>query len=307
VNNESSPAFKPLPGIYEPSAIQQLPDGRFLVVEDEKEHPFSLVTVGADGAVRTEALTAGLLQMFSPFWKLDDLEGLAVDRAGWVYGITSHSRDDDGDEKKSREKLVRFRVEGERVVDPKVVGGLKQALASRHPVLAAASEVRDVKECGGLNIEALEVSPDGQRLMIGFRSPLRDGRALIASVENASEVFDSDAVPRIAPLLQELDLGGHGIRGLSYVPSLGAYLVVGGPTSREPANFDLWRWSGRSGEPAHRVTVPGLRGFEKAEGVSPAVVGGVERIIIVSDDGNRDAGRAAGHLLLDPAQLQTDV
>ena len=142
VTNDQVPAFQPLTGIYEPSAIQQLPDGRFLVVEDEKSHPLSLVTIGADGSVDSTALTAGLFQMFSEFWKLDDLEGLTLDRAGFVYGITSHSRDDDGDEKKSREKLVRFRVEGKRVVDPKVVAGLKQALTMRHAVLAAAAQVR---------------------------------------------------------------------------------------------------------------------------------------------------------------------
>jgi hypothetical protein len=75
--------------------------------------------------------------------------------------------------------------------------------------------------------------------------------------------------------------------------------------SRERASFDLWRWSGEPGAPAVRVTVPGLGGFEKAEGVSPAVVGGLERIVVVSDDGNRDAGRFAGYLLLDPTHLQT--
>jgi hypothetical protein len=53
------------------------------------------------------------------------------------------------------------------------------------------------------------------------------------------------------------------------------------------------------------VTLPCLRSFEKAEGVSPAIVGGMERIVIVSDDGDRDAGRSASYLLLDPAQLQT--
>jgi hypothetical protein len=290
VTNDQVPAFQPLTGIYEPSAIQQLPDGRFLVVEDEKSHPLSLVTIGADGGVDSTALTAGLFQMFSGFWKLDDLEGLALDRAGFVYGITSHSRDDDGDEKKSREKLVRFRVEGKRVVDPKVVDGLKQALTVRHAVLAAAAQVRDVKASGGLNIEALEISPDQKRLLIGFRSPLRDGRALIASVENPSAIFESDEAPRIEPLLEELDLGGHGIRGLSYVPTIGAYLVIGGPASREPDKFDLWRWTGEPGAPAHCV--------------SPAIVGGMERIVIVSDDGNRDAGRSASYLLLDPAQLQ---
>jgi hypothetical protein len=300
-----APAFQALTGIYEPSAIQQLPDGRFLVIEDEKDHPLSLVTIGADGKVKTAALTASLLQMFSSSWELEDLEGLAADSAGFVYAITSHSRDDDGDEKKSREKLVRFRVDGDRVANPKVVGGLKPALTTRHAVLAAAAQVRDVKASGGLNIEGLEISPDQRRLLIGFRSPLRDGRALIASVENPSEIFESDEAPRIAPLLEELDLGGHGIRGLSYVRALDAYLIIGGPASREPANFDLWSWSGQPGAPARRVTVPGLRSFEKAEGVSPAVVDGRERIVIVSDDGNRAAKRAAGYLLLDPAQFQT--
>jgi hypothetical protein len=305
VTNEDVPAFEPLTGVYEPSGIQQLPDGRFLVVEDEKSHQLSLVTIGADGTVETAALTPRLLQVFSSFWKLDDLEGLAADRAGFVYAITSHSRDDDGDEKKSRERLVRFRVEGERVVDPRVVDTLKPSLTARHAVLAAAAQVRDVKAGAGLNIEGLEISPDQQRLLIGFRSPLRDGRALIASVENPSAVFESDEAPRIGDRLEELDLGGHGIRGLSYVPALGEYLVIGGPASREQDNFDLWRWSGQSDAPARCVTIPGLRGFEKAEGVCPAVVGGVERIVIVSDDGNREAGRFASYLLIDPARLQT--
>lgn len=307
VTTEQIPAFQPLTGIYEPSAVQQLPDGRFLVVEDEKEHPLSLVTIDACGRVKTEALTAGLLQMFSSFWQLDDLEGLAADRAGFVYAITSHSRDDDGDEKKAREKLVRFRVDGERVVEPKIVDGLKAAVTSTHAVLAAAAKVRDVKASGGLNIEGLEVSPDQQQLLIGFRSPLHDGRALIARIENLAAVFDSGSAPEIASALDELDLGCHGIRGMCYVPSLGAYLIIGGPTSREEAAFELWCWTGQAGASARRVKVPGLPGIAKAEGVSSAVIGGLERIVVVSDDGNRNAKRAAHYLVLDPAQLQIEA
>jgi len=305
VADKESPAFQPLTGVYEPSAIQQLPDGRFLVVEDEERHPLSLVSIGANGSVQTTALTPGLLQIFSAFWKLDDLEGLALDRTGYVYAITSHSRDEGGAEKKSREKLVRFRVEGNRVVEPTVVEGLKRVMTARHPVLAAAAEMRDVKAGGGLNIEALEISPDQQRLLIGFRSPLHESRAIIASIENPSEIFDAEEAPRMAAALDELDLGGHGIRGLSYVPAIGEYLVIGGPVSRQQAEFNLWRWSGQQGAPARRVTVPGLRSLEHAEGVSPAVINGEERIIIVSDDGKRDAGRPASYLLLDPSQLQT--
>jgi Protein of unknown function (DUF3616) len=298
------PAFQALTGIYEPSAVQQLPDGRLLVVEDEKEHPLSLVNIGVDGKVKTQALTASLLQMFSSFWKLDDLEGLAADRAGFIYAITSHSRTDDGDEKPSREKLVRFRIEGDRVVQPQVVDGLKAALVARHALLAAAAQVRDVKARGGLNIEGLEVDPGQQQLLIGLRSPLRDGRALIARVENLAGVFDSDEAPKIAPVLDELDLGGQGIRSLAYVPAVEAFLVISGPSSREDLGFGLWCWSGKPGATARRVKVPGLPGFAKAEGVCPAVIGGLERVVIVSDDGNRAAHRPAGYLVLDPGQFQ---
>ena len=303
--HKKPPAFQPLTGVYEPSAIQQLPDGRFLVVEDEKRHPFSLIAIGAEGNVDSTELTAGLFQIFSDFWKLDDLEGLALDRAGFVYAITSHSRDDEGNEKKSRERLVRFRIEGSRVVDPRVVDGLKRAMTEMHPVLASAAKIRDVKAEGGLNIEALEISPGQQRLLIGFRSPLHDGRAIIASVENPTGIFEADEVPQLAADLDELDLGGHGIRGLAYVPFLGEYMIISGPVSREPGQFALWLWNGQQGGSARRVTVPGLQGLERAEGVSPAVIDGVVRIIIVSDDGDREAGRSASYLLLDLDHLQT--
>jgi hypothetical protein len=293
-----------LTGIYEPSAIQQLPDGRFLVVEDEKKHPFSLVTINPDGSVSATPLSPGLLKAGDDFRKLDDLEGLALDRSGNFYALTSHSRDRDGEEKKSRYKLVRFRVEGDRVVSPIVVKGLKPALIATHPVLAQAAGIEDVKDDGGFNIEALEISPDQQMMFIGFRSPLLDDRAIIACVENPSAIFEAGEPPRIAAKLETLDLGGNGIRGMSYIPILDGYLITSGPVSREQVHFQLWFWSGQSGAAARRVTVPGLQGFEHAEGVCPAVIDGRQRIMIVSDDGSREEGRFARYLLLDPGQLK---
>ena len=105
----------------------------------------------------------------------------------------------------------------------------------------------------------MELSLDQQRLLIGTRSPLHDGRAIIASVQNPQGIFEAGQEPRVATALDELDLGGHGIRGLSYVPSLGEYLVIGGPVSRAHAQFDLWLWSGQQGALARRVTVPGCK------------------------------------------------
>ena len=298
------PTFQSLTNLYEPSAIQQLPDGRFLVVEDEKDHSFSLVTLSANGDVSTESLGPAWFHGGDPIWKLDDLEGLALDGAGYLYAITSHSRDDDGDEQKGREKLARFRIVKDKVVEPVVVGGLKPALAAAHPVLAAAARVPDAKSGAGLNIEALEITPDGQRLLIGFRSPLQRKHAIIASIENPAAVFDAGSVPKVSSTLQTLDLGGHGIRGMSWVVALNGYLLISGPASRANAAFGLWFWSGQAAAPARRVMVPGLAGLARAEGVCPAVIDGVAKVVIVSDDGNRKQGRFAQFAMLDLAQLQ---
>ena len=122
------PIFQPLTGVYEPSGIQQLADGRFLVVEDEEKHALGLLHISG-GQVSHEALNAPFWSWLNgDFWKLDDLEGVTADRAGNIYAITSHSRDSNGNERKSREILVRFRIEGDSVVDPRVVGSLKLSL-----------------------------------------------------------------------------------------------------------------------------------------------------------------------------------
>ena len=179
-------------GLYEPSAVQQLLDGRFLMVEDERQQPLSLVSISATGTVSSKALSPGLFQWGDTFWKFDDLEALALDRSGYIYASTSHSRNSSGNANKHRDKLVRFKIEVDKVVEPHVVTGLKFALVARHPVLAAAAALRDVKTDGGLDIEALELSPD-QRLLIGFRSPPQGDLAIIASVKNPGAIFDAGA------------------------------------------------------------------------------------------------------------------
>jgi hypothetical protein len=103
----------------------------------------ALTGIYVPSAVQQHTATPRLFEGGDDFWKLDDLDGLALDRAAHLYALTSHSRDADGDEKKSRDKLVRFRLEGERVIEPVVAKGLKPALAAAHPVLARAADIRD--------------------------------------------------------------------------------------------------------------------------------------------------------------------
>lgn len=294
--------FIALNGLHEPSAIQQLPDGRFLVAEDEKDTPFSLLAIHPDGTTTVEPLVVDT-EEDGP-GKFDDLEGLATDSAGFVYAITSHSRNSKGEEKKSREKLVRFHVEGNRLVSPSTINDLKRSITARHPVLARAAALIDVKGDGGFNIEALEFSLDQQKLMIGLRSPVEAGQALVAVIMNPFRMFEPEISPDVAPELIRLDLGGHGLRGMSWISSLNGYLLISGPVAKEKTQFRLWFWSGRADAKPRPAEVNGLPGFEHAEGVTPAVIDGKPRIVIVSDDGSRAEGRPARFLMLAPEQIQ---
>lgn len=300
----NAPRFCALTGVHEPSAIQQLPDGRFLVAEDEREQPFWLVTLRPDGSVFSVPLEIDADEASGELAKLDDLEGLTLDAAGWIYAITSHSRSGKGKERKPRERLLRFRVEGNRMVSPAVFTGLKAALVASHPVLAEAAALRDVKDEGGLNIEALEASPDGSRLLIGLRSPLLDGQAALVVLENPRALFEAGEAPVLAPQLLLLDLEGDGLRALSWIQALDGYLLIGGPVARQPAQFRLWFWSGRVSDAPRRASVAGVAGFERAEGISPAHIDGRPMLVIVSDDGDRESGRPAQYLLLEPTQIQ---
>lgn len=291
------PFFLALTGTYEPSGVQQLPDGRFIVVEDEKDHSISLVTLSADNSINTTPLNTE-----DAFGELSDMEGITLDRKGYVYAITSHSRSKQGKSKKSREKLIRFRIEGDKIIEPRVATELKSALTATHPILAAAADVLNVKTEGGLNIEGFAISDDQQRLLIGFRSPLIENRAIIATVDNPSAMFEAGEQPHISPNLDTLDLGGFGIRGMSYIESLGGYLIISG--SGKINQFQLWFWGGKNGDQARRVTVQGLQGFAHSEGVSSAMIKGRQKIIFVSDDGSREEERFGQYLILDPDQLQ---
>ena len=294
------PGFKPLTGVYEPSAIVQLADGRFLVVEDEKDHPFTLLRLDLAGGVEAQPLRPGGFAADADFWKLDDLEGLAVDTAGFIHAVTSHSRTGSGKEKRSRDKLVRFRVEEDRVVDPAVALGLKPLLVASHPALAEAMARLDVKGEGGLNIEALEFEPVTQALLVGLRSPLLEGRALLARIARPAALFEAGQ-PECRLIV--LALAGHGMRALAHVPDLGGYLIVSGPVGRAPEPFRVWRWSGRDDAAPSPLWPPDGTDWAHAEGLCPARLAGESVLVVVSDDGDRAQGRPAGFRILRPDQL----
>ena len=98
-------------GVYEPSAVQQLPDGRILIAEDEPNHAFSVLSIDKSGhLVEDEALDTRIITGFKR--RLNDLEALARDNEGFIYALTSHSRNRKGQRSPDREHLMRFKIQG---------------------------------------------------------------------------------------------------------------------------------------------------------------------------------------------------
>ena len=288
-------------GIYEPSGVHQLGDGRLLVVEDEAGQPFTILSFDPSGEIGTVQLApARMFRGDGPhrqFRKLDDLEGVDVDSRGYIYAVTSHSRTESGAYGSDRGKLVRFRISGERIVEPVVKTGLKELLLERFP---------ELRRGGALNIEALALNAAQDTLLLGLRAPLDgEGRALLAQLDKPDALFAAGGGFSLAPELIRLDLKGDAIRGMSYDSRLRGYLIVAGsPTKGSGRENRLWFWSGETGSAPRPVVIEGLKGVGNAEGIAPVRMNGVNRILLVYDDGSRKASRNASFLLLDYARLQ---
>lgn len=298
--------FKPLDAVIEASGVQQLPDGRFLTVNDEKDHPFDILTLDDNGEFTVTPLYPQ--KQFEKdgehddFRKLADLEGIDMDSQGYLYATTSHSYSSKGIKKKSRKKLVRFQLQGEKFIAPVVITSLEDSIKAKHDFFASALENPNSKSKEGFNIEGLSLNPAQDKLLLGLRAPLKDGKAIVLTIDNIHDVFNQKAQPEISEKLHYLDLGGEAIRSLNYIPRLEGYLVVSGPIGKsEAVEFKLWLWKPETGS-LETVSVDGLKGFEEAEGLAAITWKGQPHLLIITD-GTLQGAKTARYIILKYEQL----
>ena len=170
-----------------------------------------------------------------------DLEG-AAPIGQFVFWIGSHGRNAKGKESPLRQRLFATRIDTRgNSLEITPLGQpytrlLQDLLADdrySHLGLAAATQ-RPPKAPGGLNIEGLAATPDGH-LLIGFRNPLPEGKAIVAPLLNPMKLLEGNRAQLGEPRL--LDLGGLGIRSLGW--SGGRCLIIAGPT-REGGGGELY-------------------------------------------------------------------
>ncbi len=301
-------------GVFEPSAIRQLPDGRIFLVQDEASTPFGTFNLSANGdALAYSTRTpAGAKRPSGKVWttrslpRLEDLEGLAMDGAGVLFATTSFSRTRSGKQRKSRKRLVRLRFDNDRISEFGVYSGLLDDILAAYPELAKSARSDFAKGRLGLNIEGLCFDRTGQKLFIGLRGPVVSKRTLILTLENPNGIFLGQT-PRFAPEMIRLDMNDQGIRAMSFVPAIDAYILAAQKADKKGASdrsFHLWIWDGKKDSPAHGLPVPGLD-LKKTEGITQIRHKGRDYLLLVSDDGDRSKGLPASYLIVPVGMIRS--
>jgi hypothetical protein len=205
-----------------------------------------------------------------------------------IYWITSHGANGKGKPRPTGRRLFATRV---AVVDGRVeltpVGKPYEALVadfvalpSLQPFDLKAAAKRAPKTPNALNIEGLAATPAGG-LLIGFRNPIPQGKALVVPIENPQDVVMGKARAALGtPML--LSLGGLGIRSFEYSAARGEYLIVAGPDG-VTGPFYLYRWTGSPNDAPVKVPDVSFDGLQpEALIVYPDEPNTIE---VLSDDG----------------------
>jgi hypothetical protein len=258
---------------------------RFAVADDE-DNTLRVYDAHAPGApLSASDLSLALGLVGKKGVKEADLEaGTRLgDRALW---LTSHGRNSQGERKHSRMRFFATstpqRGEAVQVLGRPYEELLTELLES--PQLARFQLGRAArlppKHEGGLNIEGLTARRDRRSVLIGFRNPLPEGRALCVPLDNPLAVLQGQRPTLGAPEL--LDLGGLGIRAISLWRD--EYLIIAGSATSEPRAPRLFRWDGE------HTPVPLTADLADFNPEALVPFEQEQRVLLLSDDGERPVG-----------------
>ncbi len=294
--------------LAEPSGSAQLPDGRFIVVNDTK-HSKALYVLKLNNNGRLKAKKLDVSN--SP--KMDDLEGIVV-LGSYVYAITSHDRN-----RNRKRRIVRFLVEGNKIKNPENARGAKRLKARVKKALIVKYPRFDDSDFNGkkFNIEGFCVR-EGD-FLIGLRGPKLDDMALVVKTHGLSASFgDNKSRYGITAECNPLPLKDGGIRAMTHVEDLGGYLIVSGKSSTDDdkeefscrlanmkSKFLLWFWDGK--DDCREILCWKKKQDDvkiQPEGINPVIIDGKNTLLFVSDDGKDDDNKTGRYWLLKPEEYQ---
>ena len=232
-------------GPFEASGVAHVPgtDG-VLFVDDGHPDEIFWMRLGEGGG------QAGEVKPIKLGVSVVDKEGMTFDGTYfYVIGSLSKYKMADGP------GLARFRFDAraQRVAGAESVSGLKRFLARN------VAELRGMEETkyrdGGINLEGVAYDPVNGRLLLGVRSPVVGGHALVIPLK----LRDPQGPLTAANLEVEggrairLPFGGAGIRSIEWDERARAFHVItGAGPNEERLDFKLWEWDGNTERPGLR-------------------------------------------------------
>lgn len=258
-------------------------DARLFALADDESNVLRVYDAERGGPPVASVDVTAALQLEKKKNPEADLEAATRigDRALW---ISSHARSKKGKLKPDRLRFFATNVPapGARVeLEGTAYSGLLDDLLREprlHPFDLATAAERAPQEDGGLNLEGMTATPSGE-VLLGFRNPVPDGKALLIALQNPLEPMRGASARFGDPVL--LDLDGLGVRGLSYWR--GRYLIAAGPFE-SGAVSRLYAWQGAGSAPTPLRT-PSLADFNPEAFFTPEER---DEIMLLSDDGARE-------------------
>ena len=273
------------------SAAVQLDDGRHFVAATDDDNVLRVYDTHVPGVPVARLDVTAFLEPDDPEHLEADIEGAA--RMGdRIYWIGSHGRSSTGKSRKIRRRLFATTVTAhEKGARLEVVGvpygrllrDLRESDALTRFALETAAELPP-EALGGLNIEGLAATVDGD-LLVGFRNPVPEGRALLVRVHAPHVLVAAPDARAQVSLGGWLDLGGRGIRAIEPIPERGGYVIVAG-THDDTNDFAVYVWSGRPTDQPRAIAAD-LTNLNPEEVIVRAVDGDAVLLSLFSDDGTK--------------------
>ncbi len=265
-------------GVYEASGVVQVSgsNGVFFV---DNSRPGEILWMALDDSGRQ----VGPIKAIQHGAAVTDPEGITYG-GSFFYIVGSQSDPNGGD----LNALVRFALDpstNSLVGQAEVMTDLRSFLIANVPELKG---LENKDHNGGVNVEGIAYDPASDRLMLGLRSPLAGGKALVVPIKlrDPRGQFSTANLLPPGPAIQ-LQLGGLGIRDIEFDLRSSTYLIISGaPQHGETLAFGLWDWNGdpvQSNADSNPRELTKLEAQMKPEGVTHAKIGGKDFIFIVGD------------------------
>jgi len=225
--------------VFEPSGATTLPDGKVLIVEDERSTTaLKLLEVKKDNSI-VEIGNLYLPKKIKKVFKkeIEDLEAV-TSNGNKIYAITSFTEGKNSSKQQAREKFIMFNYEDGAIKKLYIYANLKNDLKESFPEIFKDNIFMQ----DSINIEGLSFDKQNNQILLGFRAPLVNSKAMIIAIKNPDDMFTNNAKPEFSKPIY-LNLDGMGIRDLTYDKEKNGYWIIAGSVNERNFNFQLWFWN----------------------------------------------------------------